>query len=170
MPYTAKEGELKKLFERHGELKRFLVSPFNTLAIAEYTSKSFAKAALKSLAYHKVNYVNPIYLEYAPKGFIKKTEKVEDGPEEGSKNDQETMVNEELGEVTTEKQSRQIFVKNLNFETREEQLQQVFAEAKTGGQVKAVTIIRRTDTGQSRGYGFVEMSTKEAAQQAVKRL
>lgn len=77
LPYTAKEAELKKLFERHGELKRFMVSPFNTLAIAEYTSKSCAKAALKTLAYHKVNYVNPIYLEYAPKGFVKKTVKVE---------------------------------------------------------------------------------------------
>jgi len=49
-----------------------MVSPFNTLGIAEYTQKSFAKAALKNLAYHKVNFVNPIYLEYAPKGFVKK--------------------------------------------------------------------------------------------------
>ena len=72
LPYTAKEPEVKELFERYGELKRFLVSPFNTLAIAEYTSKSFAKAALKNLAYHKVNFVNPIYLEYAPKGLVRK--------------------------------------------------------------------------------------------------
>lgn len=72
LPYTAKEAEVKELFERYGELKRFLVSPFNTLAIAEYTSKSFAKAALKNLAYHKVNFVNPIYLEYAPKGLVRK--------------------------------------------------------------------------------------------------
>ena len=51
-----------------------MISPFNTLGIAEYTSKSFAKAALKNLAYHKVNFVNPIYLEYAPKGLVKKRE------------------------------------------------------------------------------------------------
>lgn len=72
LPYTAKEAELKELFERYGEIKRFMLSPFNTLAIAEFTSKTFAKAALKNLAYHKVNFVNPIYLEYAPKGFVKK--------------------------------------------------------------------------------------------------
>ena len=54
-----------------------MISPFNTLAIAEYTQKSFAKSALKNLAYHKVNYVNPIYLEYAPKGFVKKQESQE---------------------------------------------------------------------------------------------
>ena len=61
-------------------------------------------------------------------------------------------------------------MKNLNFDTREEQLKQVFTEAKTDGKVKAVTIIRRSDTGQSRGYGFVEMSSQEAAKKAVKRL
>ena len=40
LPYTAKEAELKEIFERYGQLTRFMVSPFNTLAIAEYTSKS----------------------------------------------------------------------------------------------------------------------------------
>ena len=69
-----------------------------------------------------------------------------------------------------DKQTRQIFVKNLNFETREEQMRQVFSEANTGGQVKAVTIIRNSESGLSRGYGFVEMSTEEAAKKAVKRL
>ena len=53
------------------------MSPFNTLAIAEYTSKTCAKAALKNLAYHKVNFVSPIYLEYALKGFARKTVKEE---------------------------------------------------------------------------------------------
>ena len=77
LPYTAKEAELKELFERYGQLRRFILSPFNTLAIAEYTSKTYAKAALKNLAYHKVNFVNPIYLEYAPKGFVRKTVKEE---------------------------------------------------------------------------------------------
>ena len=47
-----------------------MISPFNTLAIAEYTSKSMSEAAMQNLAYHKVNYINPIYLEYAPKGLV----------------------------------------------------------------------------------------------------
>lgn len=42
IPATAKEAELKDLFERHGNLKRFLISPFNTLAIAEYDTSSQA--------------------------------------------------------------------------------------------------------------------------------
>lgn len=61
-------------------------------------------------------------------------------------------------------------MKNLNFETREEALKQVFAEAKTGGTVKTVTIIRNSETKLSRGYGFVEMSSQEAAKKAIKRL
>ena len=71
LPATAKESELKELFERYGSLKRFLVSPFNTLAIAEYQDPSQAKAAMKNLAYHKVNFLTPMYLEMAPIGFVK---------------------------------------------------------------------------------------------------
>lgn len=92
LPYTAKEAEVKELFERYGELKRFMVSPFNTLAIAEYTSKSFAKTALKNLAYHKVNFVNPIYLEYAPKGLVRKKAVKKEGEEEDEDEEMDTGV------------------------------------------------------------------------------
>ena len=43
------------------------------------------------------------------------------------------------------KQSRQIFVKNLNFDTIEAQLEAVFKEADIG-KVKAVKIVRKADT------------------------
>ena len=73
-----------------------------------------------------------------------------------------------------EKQEKQIYVKNLNFDTREEQIEAVFREAKVG-EVKKVTVIRRGQNegehaGKSRGYGFVQMDSKESAQKAVKRL
>jgi len=161
LPYTAKEAEIKELFERYGQVKRFMISPFNTLAIVEFTSKSFAKAALKNLAYHKVNFVNPIYLEYAPKGFVRQN---------ASEDTAGVSAGVEAKEEVQERQKRQIFVKNLNFDTREEQLRSVFQEANTGGQVKAVTIIRKSETGQSRGYGFVELSSQSAAEKAVKQL
>lgn len=92
IPATAKEAELKELFERYGSLKRFMVSPFNTLAIAEYSDTTQAHSAMKNLAYHKVNFLTPIYLEMAPTGFFKvkaakKAGKSGDGenPEEGEK-------------------------------------------------------------------------------------
>jgi multiple RNA-binding domain-containing protein 1 len=70
IPYTVKESELVELFERYGVLKTFKVSPSNTLAIAEYETERQAKAAMKNLAYHKVNYIMPIYLEFAPTGLF----------------------------------------------------------------------------------------------------
>lgn len=106
LPATAKEGELKELFERYGSLKRFLVSPFNTLAIAEYEDASQAQAALKNLAYHKVNFITPIYLELAPTGFVKPTSV-------------SWPFEQQPGDEVAQKQQRQIFVKNLNFKTTE---------------------------------------------------
>ena len=35
---------------------------------------------------------------------------------------------------------------------------------------KTIKIIRRSDTQQSRGYGFIEVETKELAEKAVKKL
>ena len=46
IPYTVKEEELRELFGRYGSLKRFLISPFNTIGIAEYEHKTNARAAM----------------------------------------------------------------------------------------------------------------------------
>lgn len=67
LPATARESELKELFDRYGS-SNLRTSPINTLAIVEYAEASQAAAALRNLAYHKVNYLTPIYLEYAPVG------------------------------------------------------------------------------------------------------
>lgn len=125
IPYSVKEHTLRELFERYGDLKRFLISPFNTLAIAEYESKSCARAALKSLAYHKVNYIDsPLYLEFAPKGFVatnsaKDDKNSQDADKFVKQDDEEILVDQEENNVR-EKQGKQIYVKNLNFDTREE--------------------------------------------------
>jgi len=58
-----------------------------------------------------------------------------------------------------------LYVGNLSYTTTEERLGDLFAEA---GTVKSAAIITERDTGRSRGFGFVEMSTEEEAQQAIK--
>lgn len=68
IPCNTKEKELREVFERYGELVRFNTSPFNTLAIVEYKNTEQARTAAKMLAYYKVNYIMPIYLEFAPEG------------------------------------------------------------------------------------------------------
>jgi hypothetical protein len=75
IPATAQIPELKELFERYGACTRFMVSPFNTLAVVEYSKASQALAAMKNLAYYKVNYVTPIYLEFAPVQFFADSKK-----------------------------------------------------------------------------------------------
>ncbi len=58
-----------------------------------------------------------------------------------------------------------LYVGNLPFKIREEELMALFQQA---GMVEAVNIIRDKFSGQSRGFGFVEMSTGEDAEKAIR--
>jgi RNA recognition motif-containing protein len=58
-----------------------------------------------------------------------------------------------------------LYVGNLPFKVREEDLTSLFQQA---GTVESVNIIRDKFSGQSRGFGFVEMATPEDAQKAIK--
>ncbi len=60
--------------------------------------------------------------------------------------------------------AQKLFIGGLSFTTTEEQLRTAFAEV---GQVDSATIVMDRDTGRSRGFGFVEMSTPEEADQAI---
>ena len=60
-----------------------------------------------------------------------------------------------------------LFVGNLSFQATEEDLRELFAQA---GTVESVRIVADQFTGRPRGFGFVEMSTKEEAAKAVEML
>jgi cold-inducible RNA-binding protein len=62
---------------------------------------------------------------------------------------------------------RKIFVGNLSFSLGETELKQLFEQK---GGVESVTVMRDLDSGRSRGFAFVEMSTDEAAQKAIAEL
>ena len=57
-----------------------------------------------------------------------------------------------------------IYVGNLPFEANEDDLQQAFSAF---GQVATVNIIKDKFSGESRGFGFVEMPTKAEAEAAI---
>ena|SRR5262249_36780242 len=57
-----------------------------------------------------------------------------------------------------------LYVGNLPFKVREEDLQSLFQQA---GAVQSVNIIRDRISGQSRGFGFVEMTSDDEAQRAI---
>lgn len=60
-----------------------------------------------------------------------------------------------------------LYVGNLPQQMTEVQLQAIFAEA---GHVASAKIITDRQTGQPRGFGFVEMETKLEAQKAISML
>ncbi|HEY6178914.1 MAG TPA: RNA-binding protein, partial [Kofleriaceae bacterium] len=61
-----------------------------------------------------------------------------------------------------------LYVGNLNYNTTEESLREAFGS--NGREVTSVSIIMDRETGRSRGFAFVEMSTSEFAQQALQEL
>ena len=62
---------------------------------------------------------------------------------------------------------KNIFVGNLNFNTGEDDLRQLFEQY---GQVDRVSIMTDRDTGRSRGFGFVEMTNAEDGEKAIAAL
>lgn len=59
---------------------------------------------------------------------------------------------------------KNIYVGNLDFKVTEDELRQAFGAY---GQVDNVTILKDRDTGQPRGFGFVEMANDEEADRAI---
>ncbi len=62
---------------------------------------------------------------------------------------------------------RKLYVGNLPYETNEDDLQNLFAQA---GAVESVNVMRDRETGRARGFAFVEMVTDEDAQNAISQL
>lgn len=60
-----------------------------------------------------------------------------------------------------------LYVGNLSFDTTQQELETLFAEI---GTVTSTNIIEDRETGRPRGFGFVEMSSKEEGQNAISQL
>ncbi len=63
--------------------------------------------------------------------------------------------------------STKLYVGGLAYQTTEDELKAHFAQY---GSVSATNIIKDRDTNQSKGFGFVEMSSAEEAQKAITNL
>ena len=62
--------------------------------------------------------------------------------------------------------SKKLYVGNLAFQTTSQDLQELFAQA---GTVESASVIEDRDTGRSKGFAFVEMSTDEEAAAAIEQ-
>ena len=62
---------------------------------------------------------------------------------------------------------KKLFVGNLSFNTTSADLESLFAEM---GTCESATVVMDRDTGRSRGFGFVEMSSASEADKAISSL
>jgi RNA recognition motif-containing protein len=63
--------------------------------------------------------------------------------------------------------SMKLYVGNLSFNTSNQDLSELFAEF---GTVESANIVEDRETGRARGFGFVEMASKEEAESAISAL
>jgi len=62
--------------------------------------------------------------------------------------------------------SIKLYVGNLSFNTSEDDLHQLFSQV---GSVESVSMMTDRDTGRSRGFAFVEMSSKSEGEAAISK-
>ncbi|MEK7298360.1 MAG: RNA-binding protein [Candidatus Margulisiibacteriota bacterium] len=60
--------------------------------------------------------------------------------------------------------SKKLYIGNLAYATTEQSLKDTFSQA---GNVVSASVITHRDTGRSKGFGFVEMSSEEEAKRAM---
>ena len=60
-----------------------------------------------------------------------------------------------------------LYVGNLSFQTSSSELEELFAGI---GTVESATVVEDRETGRSRGFGFVEMGSKEDGEKAISEL
>ncbi|KAM4856298.1 putative RNA-binding protein 19 isoform X2 [Urocitellus parryii] len=199
LPAGTLAAELQETFSRFGSLGRVLLPEGGVTAIVEFLEPLEARKAFRHLAYSKFHHV-PLYLEWAPVGVFSSTAPQGKEPQEASaeKNmvEPETVADgeapdgekpvEEGAEAPTAKTEEEeeadeeedeeslpgctLFIKNLNFSTTEETLQQVFSKV---GAVRSCSISRKKNKAGallSMGFGFVEYRKPEQAQRALKQL
>src|SRR5215510_5789211 len=61
---------------------------------------------------------------------------------------------------------KKLYVGNLPFNANDDSLHEIFAQA---GSVQSAKIIMDRDTGRSKGFGFVEMSSDQEASDAIQK-
>jgi RNA recognition motif-containing protein len=68
------------------------------------------------------------------------------------------------GVLIRRKMESKLYIGNLSYSTTEDDLRSLFSQA---GTVASVALIKDRDSGQSKGFAFVEMSNQAEAQKAI---
>jgi len=165
--FSVKKTELEKMFSHYGMMSRFLLSPSNTLGIAEFIDEKHAENCIKNCSYYEVEGL-PLYLEYAPEGLIATKKEKEKEKLEKLKEKENAGVVEKIDLVNNT--GKIVFVSNLNFITSDDDLKNLFAN--NGFNVVEAKIATHKKGGNtlSSGYGFIELATEKEATKIIKTM
>ncbi|KAI2474655.1 Multiple RNA-binding domain containing protein 1 [Pyrenophora tritici-repentis] len=172
VPHTVTPDELRKLFEEHGTVTKFLMPPTGMTAIVEFSNVAQAKTAFMSLSYRKMK-DSILYLEKAPKDLFK--EGIATNFVQTTFSEQpvvkptatDLLVDAPEPEATN---TATLYVRNLNFSTTTERLTEAF---KPLSGFRSATVKTKMDPKRgvlSMGFGFVEFNNPETATAALRAM
>ena len=166
--YGTKPQDLKQLFEPYGNVSKILMPPSGTIAIVDFVRAEHAKSAFNALAYRRFK-DSLLFLEKAPKDLfyskgVTQTDKYAKTPK--------VSAGDLLQEASPQKlttNTSTLFVRNLNFATTSENLQETFRPLHgfLTARVKTKTDMKKPGQVLSMGFGFLEFRSKQEAENAM---
>lgn len=188
LPANTTVEEIQPLFSKFGLIGRFVLPPSGVTALIEFLEPTEARAAFKRLAYSKFKDL-PLYLEWAPENTFKSkaTKAIELPKAENVLSDKNpfarekiSIQNEELVQQQMDEDDEKvddtppeanttIFLRNLNFKTREPLIRQHFKHI---GPIHMIQVAMKKDPENPKnlvsfGYGFIQFKLKSSAERAL---
>ena len=172
VPHSVTPEELRKTFEDHGTVTKFLMPPTGMTAIVEFSNVAEAKTAFGALSYRKMK-DSILYLEKAPKdlfkeGFVSTVPQ----PAASDKAPAKLSATDLLEEAPEEDAANTatLYVRNLNFSTTTERLTETFKPLSGFRSARVKTKVDPKRGVLSMGFGFVEFDSPETATAALRTL
>jgi multiple RNA-binding domain-containing protein 1 len=178
VPHGVTADELRKLFEEHGTVTKFLMPPTGMTAIVEFSNVAQAKTAFMSLSYRKMK-DSILYLEKAPKDLFKEgvatnfvqttlSAQPSTSTQPGAKlSATDLLVDAPEPEASN---TATLYVRNLNFSTTTERLTEAFKPLSGFRSAKVKTKMDPKRGVLSMGFGFVEFNNPETATAALRAM
>jgi multiple RNA-binding domain-containing protein 1 len=178
VPHGVTADELRKLFEEHGTVTKFLMPPTGMTAIVEFSNVAQAKTAFMSLSYRKMK-DSILYLEKAPKDLFKEgvatnfvQTTVSAQPSTSTQPGAKLSATDLLVDAPEPEASNTatLYVRNLNFSTTTERLTEAFKPLSGFRSAKVKTKMDFKRGVLSMGFGFVEFNNPETATAALRAM
>jgi multiple RNA-binding domain-containing protein 1 len=173
VPHGVTPDELRKMFEEHGTVTKFLMPPTGMTAIIEYSNIAEAKTAFMALSYRKMK-DSILYLEKAPKDLFKEGVVVDvpraiavDQP--GARLSATDLL-ADAPEPEAVSTAATLYVRNLNFSTSTQLLTEAFKPLSGFRSAKVKTKVDPKRGVLSMGFGFVEFDSAETASAALRTM